>query len=658
MASRRCRGIALATRLVVAAATVAGATVALGVNPAAATPDVINTVAGTGTAGFSGDSGQAVQAELHQPAGIALAADRGGYLIADAVNHRVRHVAPNGIITTIDGNGTPGGLGDGGPATSASLNSPLGVAVRGDGAVLIADTGNHRVRMVSPGGVITTVAGMGYGFSGDNGPATSARLAYPYGVAVRKDNSFLIADWGNNRIRQVGTGGNISTVVGSSTSGSTGDGGPASAALLSNPTDVEVTAGGGFLITDAANNRIRRVWPSGSISTVAGTGVSGFSGDNGPATAAMITYPHSVTEMSDGGFAFTEKSNRRVRRVAPGGTITTLAGTGAGGSSGDGGPPSAATMTTPWGIAETLDGDILFADHVSNRVRRITRLSTVPSAPTGVVATVTGTSSASVSFTPGFDGDSPVTSFTVSCTLNPGGGGAVQVTGAGSPIVVAGLTPGQAYRCQVRATNMNGSSPFSGFSNTFTPGVPKAPTAVTASAPAPTTANVSFTPGANGGSPITGFTATCDSTTIASSVSQNGTASPITVGGLQGGQTYKCRVRATNANGTGPYSSYSSTFKPGVPRPPTAVSASGSSMSPTTAVVSFTPGFDGGSPVTSFLAVCTQISPGAGNTNASGASSPVAVPGLTHGATYKCRVRATNAYGSSIFSTLSAPFTL
>jgi hypothetical protein len=248
---------------------------------------------------------------------VAATAD-GGYLIADAASARIRKVSPSGIITTVAGIGTPGHSGDGGPATMAQLFAPSGVAATADGGFLIADTGNSRVRKVSPTGTITTVAGSGTpGFSGDGGAATAAHLGLnsPYGVAATPDGGFLIADDVNSRVRKVSSTGTITTVAGTGVRGSSGDGGPASAAQLDTPTGVAATADGGVLIADFFGSRVRRVSPTGTITTVAGNGTPGFSGDGGPATAAQIEQPFGVAPTASGGFLIGDSANNRVRFV-------------------------------------------------------------------------------------------------------------------------------------------------------------------------------------------------------------------------------------------------------------------------------------------------------------------------------------------------------
>jgi streptogramin lyase len=343
--------------------------------PAGAATNNIFTVAGTlTTAGSSGDGGPATAATLNHPVEVAVTAD-GGYLIADESNHAIRRVSPTGTITTVAGTlATPGSSGDGGPATAATLKFPTGVATTADGSLLIADQLNHAIRRVSPTGTITTVAGTltAPGSSGDGGPATAAKLNLPFGVAVTPDGGFLISDASNHAIRRVSPAGTITTVAGTLTSqGSSGDGGPATAAKLNDPTGVAVTADGGFLISDTNNHAIRRVSPAGTITTVAGTLTTpNFGGDGGPATAAKLNLPFRVAVTADGGFLIADEGNHAVRRVSPAGRITTVAGTLAtSGSSGDGGPATAAKLWSQGGVAATADGGFLIADTNNHAIR-------------------------------------------------------------------------------------------------------------------------------------------------------------------------------------------------------------------------------------------------------------------------------------------------
>jgi sugar lactone lactonase YvrE len=331
----------------------------------------INTVAGTGTAGYSGDGGPATSAQLCTPAGVAVDSS-GNLYIGDTGNHRVRKVAVGGTISTVAGTGTASYSGDGSPAASAQLNYPTGVAVDSSGNLYIADEFNHRIRKVTPGGTISTVAGTGTaGYSGDGSPATSAQLNYPYGVAVDSNGNLYIADDGNHRIREVASGGTISTVAGTGTAGYSGDGGQATSAKLYSPTGVAVDSSGNLYIADHQNNRVRKVATDGTISTVAGTGTAGYSGDGGSATSAQLDYPTGVAVDSSGNLYVGDFYNNRVRKVTAGGTISTVAGTGTAGYSGDGGPAASAQLNAPSSVAVDAAGRIYVADSTS-RIRILT----------------------------------------------------------------------------------------------------------------------------------------------------------------------------------------------------------------------------------------------------------------------------------------------
>jgi sugar lactone lactonase YvrE len=279
---------------------------------------VVTTAAGNGEEyGFIGDNGSAISAELNYPSGVAVDA-AGNIYIADTSNNRIRKVS-NGVITTVAGSETVGFIGhrgDGGPATAATLNQPSGVALDSAANLYIADTVNQRIRKVS-NGVITTVAGNGaLGFSGDNGPATSATLDYPEGIAVDSAGNLYIADDLNNRIRKVANG-VITTVVGTGTGGFSGDNGSATSAELYGPFGVAVDSTGNLYIADTANERIRKV-SNGVITTVAGNGALGFGGDGGPATSAYLNQPLGVTVDSSGNVYIADTYNDRVRILTNG----------------------------------------------------------------------------------------------------------------------------------------------------------------------------------------------------------------------------------------------------------------------------------------------------------------------------------------------------
>jgi NHL repeat len=289
--------------------------------------------------------------------------------------------AAPGDISTFAGTGAAAFAGDGGAATSAALKRPVGVAWLGDGSVLVADYENHRVRRISPSGVISTVAGTGTaGFSGDGGAAASARLAGPTDVDATEDGGFLIADLGNRRVRKVSAGGTITSVAGTGTEGFSGDGGPATAARLTAPVGVASTPGGGFLVADAGSDRVRWVSPGGTIFTVAGGG--GATGDGVAATSASLDGPVGVALLPGGGFLVAEYTGQRVRRVSATGTITRVAGTGTAGFSGEGGAATAARLNYPVGVSPTSDGGVLIADSQNGRVRKVS--------PGGAIVTVAG----------------------------------------------------------------------------------------------------------------------------------------------------------------------------------------------------------------------------------------------------------------------------
>ena len=359
---------------------------------------VISTVAGAGSFGFGGDGGPAAAGQLRSPSGVAV--DGAGNLyIADTDNHRIRKVDATGTITTIAGTGEPvvglivWDVGDGGPATAAPLSSPGGVAVDGGGNVYIADTGRSRIRKVDAAGVISTVAGSFLGgFGGDGGPAVEAALYYPEGVAVDGAGNLFIADSLNDRIRKVDAAGVISTVAGTGSFGFSGDGGPAVEAQLNDPADVTTDGAGNLYIADRYNDRIRKVDSAGVISTVAGTGESlgGFSGDGGPATAALLSSPEGVAVDGAGNLFIADRYNDRIRKVDSAGVISTVAGTGEsfGGFSGDGGPATAALLSSPEGVAVDGAGNLFIADTDNHLVRKLTPVgSSTPPNPTGPALT-------------------------------------------------------------------------------------------------------------------------------------------------------------------------------------------------------------------------------------------------------------------------------
>ena len=347
---------------------------------------VITTFAGNGTGGYSGDGGPATIAMINRVVGIATDA-AGNVYLADENNHRVRKVDRNGIMTTLAGTGVAGFSGDGGPAQMAQVNQPLGVCVDSASNVYVNENGNKRVRRISPNGVITTVAGSGSAtHSGDGGPATSAGFVIPIRCATDRNGNLYIVDQGAHRVRKVDPSGTISTYAGTGTIGFSGDGGPAVSAALNNPTALATDASGNLYITDQSNHRIRRVNTSGVIQTVAGTGNPAFGGDGGPATSGSFAFPGSVAVDSAGNLFIVDTNALRIRQVS-GGNITTIAGTGATGFGGDNGPPLQAMFNSPFAIAIDGSGNIYIGDTFNNRIRKIAGVAA--GGPSGAAPTIT-----------------------------------------------------------------------------------------------------------------------------------------------------------------------------------------------------------------------------------------------------------------------------
>jgi len=339
----------------------------------AGTGGVIRTVAGSSQRGFSGDGGSAVSAAFDQPRSAAVGPD-GTVFISDTFNHRVRRVDPGGAVTTLVGTGQAAYSGDGGPAGAATLHWPHGLAVDPAGAALyIADSANHRIRRVDlASDVITTVAGgPAAGSAGDGGPAAAAQLEDPKGVWVAPSGDIYIADSGNERIRRIDRSGTITTVAGTGVTGAAGDGGPALAAQFDGPRAVAGDSAGNLYVADDNNHRIRRIDPAGMITTVAGTGAGAFAGDGGPAAAAQLNHPRGVAVDGRGDVFVADSMNHRIRMIDPEGRITTVAGCGRQGFGGDGGPATTARLFEPRGVAVDSTGHLFVADTYNDRVRRV-----------------------------------------------------------------------------------------------------------------------------------------------------------------------------------------------------------------------------------------------------------------------------------------------
>ncbi|HHY71816.1 MAG TPA: cadherin-like domain-containing protein [Bacillus bacterium] len=338
---------------------------------------IIKTIVGTGKAGYSGDGESATAAQLYEPRGLVID-NSGNLLIADTVNFKIRKVDSDGVITTIAGNGTEGNSGDDGPATEAQLAHPYGMAIDNSGNLFIADDGNHRVRKVDSKGRITTIAGVGgygegCGYSGDNDSATAAKLCSPRGLVIDNSGNLFIADNWNNRVRKVDKG-TITTIAGNGAGNYSGDDGLATKATLYGPTDLAIDNGNLFF-TDSFNHRIRKVDSDGVITTIAGFGArgqgGGYSGDNGPATEAQLNTPQQLVIDSSGNLFIADTYNHRIRKVDSDGTITTIAGNGTKGYSGDNGPATEAQLSTPHGLAIDNSGNLFIADTANHRIRML-----------------------------------------------------------------------------------------------------------------------------------------------------------------------------------------------------------------------------------------------------------------------------------------------
>ncbi|HVA99235.1 MAG TPA: PKD domain-containing protein, partial [Bacteroidia bacterium] len=279
---------------------------------------IISKFAGNGTASYSGDGSAATAAGLNHPRGVAVDAS-GNVYIGDYGNNRIREVNySTGIITTIAGNGTAGFSGDGGAATAAELNNPQGVAVDTYGNVYIADFINSVIRKVNTSGIISTIAGnTTMGYLGDGSAATAAELSGPVSVAIDASGNVYIGDYNNNVIRKVNTSGIISTIAGNHVAGYSGDGGAATAAQLFRPAGLAIDNSGNIYFADGGNSVIRKVNTSGIISTIAGNHVAGYSGDGGAATAAELQYPQGVAVDSSGNFYIADYNNNRIRKLTP-----------------------------------------------------------------------------------------------------------------------------------------------------------------------------------------------------------------------------------------------------------------------------------------------------------------------------------------------------
>jgi uncharacterized protein (TIGR03437 family) len=358
--------------------------------------NVITTFAGSGANGYKGDGGAATNAQINSPTCITLDASNNLYF-TDSLNARIRAISSSGTISTVAGNGITTYSGDGGSAQNALMSAPAGVAPAAGGVVYISDTNNQRVRAIAPNGTISTFAGNGTpGFGGDGSAPASAQLAYPSGLAVDTAGNLYIADTANQRVRKV-SGNTISTVAGNGTSGYAGDKGPAANAELNSPSGIALDRSGNLYIADFSNQVVRKVSAGGTISTIAGTGIAGYAGDNGPAAQALLNAPSGVAVDSSGNVFVADSGNHVVRKISSNGTITTFAGNGMAATAGDGGPAASASLALPTGVVVDSQGDVFIIDTSANLVRMVNAM--------GIITTIAGIG------TPGYGGDNgPATS--------------------------------------------------------------------------------------------------------------------------------------------------------------------------------------------------------------------------------------------------------
>jgi trimeric autotransporter adhesin len=346
------------------------------------TNGIITTVAGIpdiiGGFGPEGPTFPATLSRLSNPSGVAVDSSNNLY-IADTYNYRIRKVNGNGIISTVVGNGNSGYSGDGGAPTSAKISTPMAVAVDAARNLFVVDSGNHCIRKVGTNNIIKTIAGNGVaGFSGDTGFATNASLVSPQNATVDAIGNLFIADTGNNRIREVGTNGVIATVAGSALN----DGDLATNATINSANGIAFDSAGNLYIADSSNNRIRKVDTNGVITTVAGDGVPGYSGDGGAATNASLKQPYDIASDAWGNLFIADSYNQRIRKVDTNGIITTVAGISPRGFSGDGGAATNAQLSTFYGVAVDGIGNLFIADTSNNRVRKLDAA--------GIITTVAG----------------------------------------------------------------------------------------------------------------------------------------------------------------------------------------------------------------------------------------------------------------------------
>jgi hypothetical protein len=336
---------------------------------------IVSTLAGTGTRGEADGSG--ASASFNGPTGVAVDG-AGNMYVADQGSNKIRKLTPGGVVSTLAGSGTRGAAD--GPGSGASFNYPTGVAVDGAGNVYVADQGNNKIRKVTPGGVVSTLAGSGTQGTAD-GPGSGASFNGPTGVAMDGAGNVYVADY-NNKIRKITPAGMVSTLAGSGVAGAA-DGPGASASFL-NPTGVVVDGAGNVYVADQGNNKIRKVTPGGVVSTLAGSGTRGAA--DGPGAGASFNYPTGVAVDGAGNVYVADNSNQKIRKVTPGGVVSTLAGTGMVGATD--GPGASASFYNPSGMAVDGASSVYVADYLNNKIRKLTPANGLASTPALTAAQV------------------------------------------------------------------------------------------------------------------------------------------------------------------------------------------------------------------------------------------------------------------------------